>query len=71
MDPEKLVVLVTEPLRSWPCVVLQVALPHEIQEVPDSSLAPALGPGAQVVFISAVGEHPQTASIIAMQTDAW
>jgi hypothetical protein len=51
--------------------VLQVALPHEIQEVPDSSLAPALGAGAQVVFISAVGEHPQTASIIAMQTDFW
>jgi hypothetical protein len=51
--------------------VTQVALPLEIQELPDSSLAPAVGPHARIMFVSAIGEHPQPASIIEMQTDAW
>lgn len=49
----------------------KVALPHEIQELPDSALAPDVGPNTCVSFVSAIGEHPQPASIIAMQTDAW
>jgi hypothetical protein len=51
--------------------VTQVALPHEIQELPDSSLAPGVVPNTRVLFVSAVGEHPQPASILAMQTGAW
>lgn len=49
----------------------QVALPHAIQELPDSQLAPAVGAGARVLYVSAVGEHAQPASVIAVQTDAW
>jgi len=54
------------------CVcVLQVALPQEIQELPDSRLAPAVSAGARVMFVSAVGEHPQPASVMLLKTDAW
>jgi hypothetical protein len=64
--------LCCSPANTLSCVCpTQVALPHEIQELPDSALAPDVAPNTRVSFASAIGEHPQAASIIAMQTDAW
>jgi hypothetical protein len=48
-----------------------VALSQDIQEFVDSQLAPMVGAGDRVVYIAALGERPEAASVIAAQTDQW